>query len=100
MGRIVLVTGGCRSGKSAHAQQMAESLPPDPVPPTPEAAGGSEVAAVAEPPPATPPPPATGPAKREALRLLLLTESSRTLPEGLLALVGAPDSPDAIMVGG
>jgi adenosylcobinamide kinase / adenosylcobinamide-phosphate guanylyltransferase len=26
--RIVLVTGGCRSGKSAYAQQMAESLPP------------------------------------------------------------------------
>ena len=28
MARIVLVTGGCRSGKSAYAQQMAESLPP------------------------------------------------------------------------
>lgn len=28
MGRIVLVTGGCRSGKSAYAQQLAESLPP------------------------------------------------------------------------
>lgn len=27
MGRIILVTGGCRSGKSAHAQQLAESLP-------------------------------------------------------------------------
>jgi len=26
--RIALVTGGCRSGKSAYAQQMAESLPP------------------------------------------------------------------------
>jgi adenosylcobinamide kinase / adenosylcobinamide-phosphate guanylyltransferase len=25
---IVLVTGGCRSGKSAYAQQFAESLPP------------------------------------------------------------------------
>lgn len=29
MARIVLVTGGCRSGKSAYAQQMAESLPPE-----------------------------------------------------------------------
>jgi adenosylcobinamide kinase / adenosylcobinamide-phosphate guanylyltransferase len=28
MARIVLVTGGCRSGKSAYAQLMAESLPP------------------------------------------------------------------------
>ena len=28
MARIVLVTGGCRSGKSAYAQQLAESLPP------------------------------------------------------------------------
>jgi adenosylcobinamide kinase / adenosylcobinamide-phosphate guanylyltransferase len=28
MARIVLVTGGCRSGKSAYAQRMAESLPP------------------------------------------------------------------------
>ena len=28
MGKIVLVTGGCRSGKSAYAQQLAESLPP------------------------------------------------------------------------
>lgn len=27
MARIVLITGGCRSGKSAYAQQMAESLP-------------------------------------------------------------------------
>ncbi len=27
MARIVLVTGGCRSGKSAHAQKMAEGLP-------------------------------------------------------------------------
>jgi adenosylcobinamide kinase / adenosylcobinamide-phosphate guanylyltransferase len=27
MARIVLVTGGCRSGKSAYAQQLAESLP-------------------------------------------------------------------------
>ncbi|MSS73021.1 MAG: bifunctional adenosylcobinamide kinase/adenosylcobinamide-phosphate guanylyltransferase [Candidatus Latescibacteria bacterium] len=27
MARIVLVTGGCRSGKSAHAQKMAEDLP-------------------------------------------------------------------------
>lgn len=27
MARVILVTGGCRSGKSAHAQQMAESLP-------------------------------------------------------------------------
>ena len=26
MARIVLITGGCRSGKSAHAQRMAESL--------------------------------------------------------------------------
>ncbi len=43
-------------------------------------------------------PPAAG--KREALRLLLLTESSRALPEGLLALVGAPEEPDATMVGG
>jgi adenosylcobinamide kinase/adenosylcobinamide-phosphate guanylyltransferase len=28
MARIILVTGGCRSGKSAYAQQVAESLPP------------------------------------------------------------------------
>lgn len=28
MAKIVLVTGGCRSGKSAYAQQLAESLPP------------------------------------------------------------------------
>ena len=28
MARIVLVTGGCRSGKSAYAQCLAESLPP------------------------------------------------------------------------
>lgn len=28
MASIVLVTGGCRSGKSAHAQQIAESFPP------------------------------------------------------------------------
>jgi adenosylcobinamide kinase / adenosylcobinamide-phosphate guanylyltransferase len=28
MAEIVLVTGGCRSGKSAYAQQVAESLPP------------------------------------------------------------------------
>jgi len=28
MARIVLITGGCRSGKSAFAQQIAESLPP------------------------------------------------------------------------
>ena len=28
MAEIVLVTGGCRSGKSAYAQQLAESLPP------------------------------------------------------------------------
>lgn len=28
MARITLVTGGCRSGKSAYAQQFAESLPP------------------------------------------------------------------------
>ncbi len=28
MPRIVLVTGGCRSGKSAYAQRLAESLPP------------------------------------------------------------------------
>jgi adenosylcobinamide kinase / adenosylcobinamide-phosphate guanylyltransferase len=28
MAKIMLVTGGCRSGKSAYAQQMAESLPP------------------------------------------------------------------------
>lgn len=28
MADIVLVTGGCRSGKSAYAQQLAESLPP------------------------------------------------------------------------
>jgi len=28
MTKIVLVTGGCRSGKSAYAQQVAESLPP------------------------------------------------------------------------
>src|SRR5208283_2406762 len=28
MTRIVLVTGGCRSGKSAHARRLAESLPP------------------------------------------------------------------------
>ena len=27
MGAIVLVTGGCRSGKSAAAQRLAESLP-------------------------------------------------------------------------
>lgn len=27
MARIMLITGGCRSGKSAYAQQMAESLP-------------------------------------------------------------------------
>ena len=27
MARIILVTGGCRSGKSAHAQKLAESLP-------------------------------------------------------------------------
>ena len=27
MGHIVLVTGGCRSGKSALAQNLAESLP-------------------------------------------------------------------------
>jgi adenosylcobinamide kinase/adenosylcobinamide-phosphate guanylyltransferase len=28
MGRIALVTGGCRSGKSAYAQEIAESFPP------------------------------------------------------------------------
>jgi adenosylcobinamide kinase / adenosylcobinamide-phosphate guanylyltransferase len=28
VGKIVLVTGGCRSGKSDYAQQLAESLPP------------------------------------------------------------------------
>ncbi len=28
MAKIVLVTGGCRSGKSAYAEQLAESLPP------------------------------------------------------------------------
>jgi adenosylcobinamide kinase / adenosylcobinamide-phosphate guanylyltransferase len=28
MTKIMLVTGGCRSGKSAYAQQMAELLPP------------------------------------------------------------------------
>ena len=28
MARIALVTGGCRSGKSAHAQRVAELLPP------------------------------------------------------------------------
>jgi len=28
MARIALVTGGCRSGKSAYAQRLAESLPP------------------------------------------------------------------------
>ena len=28
MAEIVLVTGGCRSGKSAYAQQLAEALPP------------------------------------------------------------------------
>jgi adenosylcobinamide kinase/adenosylcobinamide-phosphate guanylyltransferase len=28
MARIILVTGGCRSGKSAYAQRLAESLPP------------------------------------------------------------------------
>jgi adenosylcobinamide kinase / adenosylcobinamide-phosphate guanylyltransferase len=28
MAEIVLVTGGCRSGKSAYAQRLAESLPP------------------------------------------------------------------------
>jgi adenosylcobinamide kinase / adenosylcobinamide-phosphate guanylyltransferase len=28
MAKILLVTGGCRSGKSAYAQQMAETLPP------------------------------------------------------------------------
>ncbi len=27
MGKIIVVTGGCRSGKSAYAQQLAESLP-------------------------------------------------------------------------
>jgi adenosylcobinamide kinase / adenosylcobinamide-phosphate guanylyltransferase len=27
MARIILITGGCRSGKSAHAQNLAESLP-------------------------------------------------------------------------
>lgn len=27
MAKIILVTGGCRSGKSAHAQRLAESLP-------------------------------------------------------------------------
>jgi adenosylcobinamide kinase / adenosylcobinamide-phosphate guanylyltransferase len=28
VGRILLITGGCRSGKSTCAQQLAESLPP------------------------------------------------------------------------
>lgn len=28
MARVILVTGGCRSGKSDHAQKLAESLPP------------------------------------------------------------------------
>lgn len=28
MARVMLVVGGCRSGKSAYAQQVAESLPP------------------------------------------------------------------------
>lgn len=27
MARIILITGGCRSGKSVHAQHLAESLP-------------------------------------------------------------------------
>ncbi|MDD4889131.1 MAG: bifunctional adenosylcobinamide kinase/adenosylcobinamide-phosphate guanylyltransferase [Phycisphaerae bacterium] len=27
MARVILITGGCRSGKSAHAQRLAESLP-------------------------------------------------------------------------
>ncbi|MGK7862911.1 TauD/TfdA family dioxygenase [Falsiroseomonas sp. E2-1-a4] len=74
------------------AESLAESLA-EPAPP--EAASGSEVAIEAEAPPAMP-----APGKREALRLLLLTESSRALPEGLLALVGAPEGPDATMVGG
>lgn len=26
MGRVILITGGCRSGKSAHAQRLGESL--------------------------------------------------------------------------
>lgn len=28
MSKIILVTGGCRSGKSAYAEKLAESLPP------------------------------------------------------------------------
>lgn len=41
------------------------------------------------------------PATREALRLLLLTETSRALPEGLLALGSGPvDEAESAMVGG
>lgn len=43
-----------------------------------------------EPSPATAPASVSPAGKGEALRLLLLTESSRALPEGLLALAGAP----------
>jgi adenosylcobinamide kinase/adenosylcobinamide-phosphate guanylyltransferase len=27
MGKVILITGGCRSGKSGHGQELAESLP-------------------------------------------------------------------------
>lgn len=84
------------------AELPAEPLPADPVPVTPEAAAeaGSQPGAMAEPPPPAPPPSPASPGKREALRLLLLTESSRALPEGLLALAGASAAPGGTMVGG
>ncbi|MBU8537607.1 Fe(II)-2OG oxygenase family protein [Falsiroseomonas tokyonensis] len=67
-------------------KRRAEGLAEPPVEPSP--------AAEAEPAP----PAAISTGKRESLRLLLLTETSRALPEGLPALVGAPENGG--MVGG
>ncbi|NKC30692.1 TauD/TfdA family dioxygenase [Falsiroseomonas selenitidurans] len=81
------------------AEPPAEALPGDPVPPTPEARDSLVEAEPAPPAPAAPTPAA---GMRVALRLLLLTETSRALPQGLLALGEGPAAAGngAAMVGG